>query len=160
MIPARSVRTPLRRSLSALGLLAALSVVAAGVVLAGCGTGKHARHAADGDDERPLKKRPPRDDAENDIVSFEQPLDQDAPGLLSEFETRAKRHGCETSSQPTNVVAKCSEGPIVLVKEGTRVTVACKAMTLDACKRLFQRIADAKEGSAPGRCPKGTELCD
>lgn len=121
-----------------------------GVGLSAGGCGGHKKHVRDADDEeeddRPRKKKPADDDS--DIVYFEQDLDEDAPGILAEFERRAQRYGCETSSKPGNVVAKCSEGPIVMVKQGMHITVGCKAITLDECKQLFKHIADTKGGGS------------
>lgn len=141
-----------RRGLSALGLLAVLASLGVSLATAGCG---HKRPARDADDEeeedrpRGKKAKPAEDDS--DIVYFEQDLDEDAPAILSEFERRAQRYGCETTTKPGNVVAKCSEGPIVMVKQGLHITVGCKAITLDECKQLFKHIADTKGGSGVER---------
>jgi hypothetical protein len=142
-----------RRGLSALGILAVLATI--GVSLSAGGCSGHKKHVRDADEEedddrpRPSKKKPADDDS--DIVYFEQDLDEDAPGILSEFERRAQRYGCETATKPGNVVAKCSEGPIVMVKQGLHITIGCKAITLDECKQLFKHIADTKGGSGVER---------
>lgn len=153
---ARSEETrhhPLRRGLSALGLLAALTALGLGTASAGCGGGgkHHARSAEQGDDDddAPATKHRARgDDTQGDdaadIVHFEQDLDEDAPGLLAEFEKRAQRYGCETAIKEDNVVARCPDGPIVMVKQGLHVTVGCKGISLGECKQLFKHIVDDK----------------
>ncbi len=147
-------RHPLRRGLSALGLLAALTALGLGAASAGCGgSGKHhARNAEQGDDDDDdaprTKHRARGDDAQGDddadIVHFEQDLDEDAPGLLGEFEKRAQRYGCETATKEDNVLARCPDGPIVMVKQGLHVTVGCKGISLAECKQLFKHIVDNK----------------
>jgi hypothetical protein len=162
MVTPRSVPTNVRRGLSALGILAVLASLAVSVSATGCGNGKrHARSSQDADDEdeddRPkrgrksLPKGSGGSDDDSDIVYFEQDLDEDAPGILSEFEKRAGRYGCETANKPNNVVAKCPEGPIVMVKQGLHITVGCKGITLDSCKLLFKHIADTKGGNGVDR---------
>lgn len=159
MDTSRSVPTNVRRGLSALGILAVLASIAMSISATGCGHSK--RPARDADDEeedtRPkrgrksLPKGSGGSDDDSDIVYFEQDLDEDAPGILSEFEKRAERYGCETANKPNNVVAKCPEGPIVMVKQGLHITVGCKGITLDSCKLLFKHIADTKGGNGVDR---------
>ena len=159
MVTPRSVPTNVRRGFSGLGILAVLATLAVSTSTTACGGSK--RHARDADDEeeddRPrrgrksLPKGSGGSDDDSDIVYFEQDLDEDAPAILSEFEKRAQRYGCETANKPGNVVAKCSEGPIVMVKQGLHITVGCKGITLDACKELFQHIADTKSGNGVDR---------
>jgi hypothetical protein len=143
---ANSLMAPsnLRRGLSGLGLLAVVGALAVSLAASGCGSSNHHRRAR----ERPEQTEEGNDDDAKDIVYFEHDLDEDDPAILNEFEGRAQAYGCETARKPQNVVAKCPEGPIVLVKQELHLTIGCKGISLGECKELFKHIVEAKGGPA------------
>ncbi len=79
----------------------------------------------------------------DDVVGWQTDLEKDAP-LLEYFARKAEAYGCKTvKSTDEGVAEQCHEGPIIMLKKGLRVTVGCKAMSLEDCRGLFQRITEA-----------------
>ncbi|MBS2019909.1 MAG: hypothetical protein JST00_44005 [Deltaproteobacteria bacterium] len=85
----------------------------------------------------------------NDVVTFSDRLDKDAPQLVDFWEDRVQKAGCTNIQRRSAdvVVAKCGGVPIVLVKSGLDVTVGCKSITLPECKQLFRDVANAGKAS-------------
>lgn len=110
-------------------LLSAAVALAVGCSLIACGGGGGSSGNGGGDD---------------DVVGWTTELDNDAPTLLPYFSGKAETYGCKTTKNEANaVVEKCPEGPIIMLKEGRKVTVGCKGMSLPECRGLFKRISEA-----------------
>jgi hypothetical protein len=111
-------------------VFAAAVAVLVGSSLVACGGGGGGGHSSGGDDD--------------DVVGWTTDLDSDAPTLVSYFSGKAESYGCQTAKREANsVVEKCPEGPIVMLKEGRKVTIGCKSMSLAECRGLFKRISEA-----------------
>jgi hypothetical protein len=112
-------------------VLSAAIVLAVGCSLVACGGGGGGSGGGGGGDD-------------DDVVGWTTELDSDAPTLLSYFSGKAESYGCKTAKHEANaVVEKCPEGPIIMLKEGRKVTVGCKSMSLAECRGLFKRISEA-----------------
>ena len=110
-------------------VFAAAVVVLVGASLVACG-GPRAPANGGGDDD--------------DVVGWNTQLDSDAPTLVAYFSQKAESYGCQTGKRTEDtVVEKCPEGPIVMLKEGRKVTIGCKGITLQECRGLFKRISEA-----------------
>ena len=77
----------------------------------------------------------------SDIVTWSKTMDKDSQ-LLPAFESQAQKAGCQTNTKDNAVVAKCNEGPIVMLQEGRKITIGCKGISLQECQGLFKRIVD------------------
>ncbi len=112
-------------------VFAAAVAVLVGSSLVACGGGGGGRPSGGGGDD-------------DDVVGWTTDLDSDAPTLVSYFSGKAESYGCQTAKrEATSVVEKCPEGPIVMLKEGRKVTIGCKGMSLPECRGLFKRISEA-----------------
>lgn len=63
------------------------------------------------------------------------------------FAVWSQKHGCVVQQDETATLSKCSEGTIMMMREGTLITVGCKLMSTEACSQLFDAIVN--EGKAP-----------
>lgn len=88
----------------------------------------------------------------DDIVGWSITSD-DPPTLLAAFDIQAQKHNCATTPKSESVVASCSEGVMVMLAEGSKVTIACKGITIDQCRMLFGRIADEGSSTAAAAPP-------
>lgn len=88
----------------------------------------------------------------NDVVTFSDHLDKDAPQLVDLWEDRAQKAGCTNIQRRSAgvVVAKCGGVPIVLVKQGLDVTIGCKSITLPECKQLASDVVSAGKPKSGG----------
>jgi hypothetical protein len=112
-------------------LLSVALLIVAGSSSAACGGSGHDAKAANPDD----------------VVGWSAELDQDSPALIEYFRVKSETYGCRTTTaDQAATVEQCPEGPITMLKNGRKVTVACKSMTFDSCHDLFNRITSAQGG--------------
>jgi hypothetical protein len=71
-------------------------------------------------------------------------MGDDAYKLPTAFAILSQKHGCEVKATDDATVAKCNDGTIGMARQGTMVTVMCKAMTKNQCSALFDAIVNEK----------------
>jgi len=101
-------------------------IAALSLVLFACGGSN--KEAKGGDDE---------------VVGWTKTMEEDdAKQLVPVFAKAARKHGCTTKEEDNHAVAKCDDGTIVVLRQGPKITVACKGVTQQQCSQLFSNIAD------------------
>jgi hypothetical protein len=93
--------------------------------LLACGGGNNKEANTSGDDWVVMNKKDMGDDAYKLPAAF---------GLL------ADKHGCATKITDEGSAAKCNDGTIVMLREGSVITIGCKNMSKSQCSALFDAI--------------------
>jgi hypothetical protein len=77
----------------------------------------------------------------NDIVGIvKKDFGSDAYNMPSTFARLSRKHGCNVKENADAAVSNCNAGTIVLMRDGTTILVACKAISEQQCTSLFASI--------------------
>lgn len=90
-----------------------------------------------------ITQAPADDEGDGEVVGWTTELDAAAPTLVAYFEEKAQSYGCRTVRRRSeSLVLRCPEAPMVMLRDGLKVTVGCKGIPLDECRSLFRRISE------------------